>query len=76
PKSEIPKGGAWIDYRGGPGTFPSYSFSDVLKGRVPASAFHNKIVVLGASARSACSPPGCSPACSTSSPRSWPSTPG
>ena len=43
---------AWIDYRGPPGTFPTYSFSRVLRGQVPASAFRGKIVVVGAGAPS------------------------
>jgi CHASE2 domain-containing sensor protein len=42
--------GAWIDFRGGPGTIPTYSFSAVLEGRAAASAFKDKIVVIGASA--------------------------
>jgi response regulator RpfG family c-di-GMP phosphodiesterase len=43
--------GAWIDYRGGPGTIPTYSFSDVYRGRVPRSALRGKIVVVGATSR-------------------------
>jgi adenylate cyclase len=42
----------WIDYRGPPGTIPSYSFVDVLRGRAPANAFRGKTVVVGASAPS------------------------
>jgi adenylate cyclase len=42
----------WIDYRGPPGTISYYSFSDVLRGKVPASAFRDKIVVVGATAPS------------------------
>lgn len=42
----------WIDYRGPPGTVRSYSFADVLDDRVPASAFRDKIVVVGAAAPS------------------------
>ena len=42
----------WIDYRGPPGTFESYSFSDVLRGRVPDGAFRGKTVVVGATAPS------------------------
>ena len=42
----------WIDYRGPPGTFAALSFSDVLRGRVPADAFRGKIVVVGATAPS------------------------
>lgn len=43
---------AWIDYRGPPGTIPTYSFSRVLRGQVPAAAFRDKIVVVGAGAPS------------------------
>jgi len=38
---------AWIDYRGGPRTFRSYSFSAVLDGQVPPSAFRDKLVIVG-----------------------------
>lgn len=37
----------WIDYRGGPGTFPHYSFVDVMAGTVPAIAFAGKAVLIG-----------------------------
>jgi adenylate cyclase len=40
---------AWIDYAGGPGTYPTYSFIDVLRGHFPRSAFAGKLVVVGAS---------------------------
>src|SRR5436305_2762931 len=40
--------GGWIDFRGPPRTFRTYSFSDVLAGRVPASAFRGKVVLVGA----------------------------
>jgi CHASE2 domain-containing sensor protein len=40
-------GGAWIDFRGPPGTIPEVSFSDVRRGRVPASAIRGKVVVVG-----------------------------
>ena len=43
--------GAWINYRGGPGTIATYSFSDVLRGRVPQSDFHGKVVVVGATSQ-------------------------
>jgi CHASE2 domain/HD domain len=43
-------GNAWIDFRGGPGTFPTYSFSDVHDGRVDPAALRGKVVVVGASA--------------------------
>lgn len=39
--------GAWIDFRGPPGTIPEVSFSDVRRGRVPASAIRGKVVVVG-----------------------------
>jgi adenylate cyclase len=50
---DVPRGdgaSAWIDYAGPEGTFPTVSYSDVLKGRVPSSFFRGKIVVVGASA--------------------------
>ncbi|MGH2981823.1 MAG: CHASE2 domain-containing protein [Solirubrobacterales bacterium] len=40
--------GAWIDYRGGPGTIPTYSFADVLRQRTAPAALRDKIVVVGA----------------------------
>ena len=43
-------GRAWIDFRGGPGTIPAYSFSRVRQGRVNPTVFKDKIVVIGASA--------------------------
>ncbi len=43
----FPGRGALIDYRGGAGTFPTYSFSDVLDGAVKASALRGQIVVVG-----------------------------
>jgi adenylate cyclase len=46
----FPSGGsAPIDFAGTPGTIPTYSFSDVFFGRVPASAFKGRVVVVGAS---------------------------
>ena len=42
--------GAWIDYRGPPGTIPTVSFSDVVNGKVPAAKLRGKIVVVGATA--------------------------
>lgn len=45
--SEFENGHAWIDFRGGPGTFPTYSFSEVLAGRVDAARLRDKIVVVG-----------------------------
>jgi adenylate cyclase len=43
-------GKAWIDFRGPPGTFREVPFSKVLKGKVPASVFRGKTVVIGATA--------------------------
>ncbi len=45
--SHFPSNLAWIDYAGPPGTYPIYSFSDVLRGRVAARAFAGKVVVVG-----------------------------
>jgi adenylate cyclase len=42
-------GEAWIDYRGPPKTFAHYSYSRVLRGKVPPSAFRGKTVIVGAS---------------------------
>ena len=42
--------GLLINYVGKPGTFPRYSFKDVLGGTVPKELFRNKIVLIGASA--------------------------
>ena len=43
-------GKAWIDFRGPPGTIPTVSFVDVVKGRVPADMIRDHIVVVGATA--------------------------
>jgi len=48
--SRFERGGAWIDFRGPPGTIPSYHFSDVRDGRLPASAVRGKVVVVGMTA--------------------------
>jgi CHASE2 domain-containing sensor protein len=42
--------GAWIDYRGPPGTIPTLSFSDVLRGRFDPAAVRGRVVVVGAAA--------------------------
>jgi adenylate cyclase len=44
--------GAWIDYAGPPRTVPTYSFSDVLRGRIDPSRLEGRVVVVGASAPS------------------------
>jgi len=49
-REELGGGSAWIDYRGGPGTFPALSFSRVLEGRFDPAAVRGKTVVVGASA--------------------------
>jgi adenylate cyclase len=38
---------AWIDFAGPPGSVPTYSFSDVLRGAVSPRAFVGKTVVVG-----------------------------
>ena len=40
---------AWIDFRGGPKTFPTISFADLVKKRVDPTRLRGKIVVIGAS---------------------------
>jgi adenylate cyclase len=39
-----------INYRGPPKTFPHYSISDILEGKLPSGTFADKIVVVGATA--------------------------
>ena len=39
-----------INYRGPPKTFPHYSISDIIGGKLPAGTFKDKIVVVGATA--------------------------
>ncbi len=51
-RSHFGGGSAWIDYVGPAGTFPMVSFGDVYSGRIPASFFKNKIVLVGATAPS------------------------
>jgi adenylate cyclase len=38
-----------VNYRGPRGTFPTYSFVDLIKGRVPAEKLAGRIVLIGAS---------------------------
>ena len=45
--ADFPGNHAWIDYRGSPGTFRTYSFVDVLAGQVPSDAFRGKAVLVG-----------------------------
>lgn len=51
-RSAFTDGKAWIDYAGPTGTIPTVSFWRVLAGRVPASEFRGKVVVVGATAPS------------------------
>ncbi len=39
-----------INFAGPPGTFETFSYNDVLTGKVPAENFQNKIVLIGATA--------------------------
>jgi CHASE2 domain-containing sensor protein len=48
--STFEHGGAWIDFRGPPGTIPTYHFSDVRDHRLPASAVRGKVVIVGMTA--------------------------
>jgi CHASE2 domain-containing sensor protein len=50
PLSAFDGGGAWIDYRGPPGTFRTVSFGDVVTSHFRPGTFKNKIVVVGVSA--------------------------
>jgi hypothetical protein len=44
------EGGAWIDFRGPPGTIDTVSFSDLVNGRVDPARVRGRIVVVGAAA--------------------------
>ena len=46
-EAHFPGNFAWIDYAGPPGTLPTYSFSDVISGRLTPSTFVNKTVLIG-----------------------------
>jgi adenylate cyclase len=50
PPSALRGSTAWIDFAGPERTFPTVSYSDVLRGRIPSSFFRGKIVVVGLSA--------------------------
>jgi adenylate cyclase len=45
--NQFPGDSFWIDFAGPPGTVPTYHFSDVLLGHVPARAFAGKVVIVG-----------------------------
>jgi CHASE2 domain-containing sensor protein/predicted Ser/Thr protein kinase len=46
-EAHFPGNFAWIDYAGPPGTLPTYSFRDLISGRLPPSTFANKTVLIG-----------------------------
>jgi CHASE2 domain-containing sensor protein len=50
PVRTFPAQGAWIDFRGPPGTIPSVSFADLLSGVADTSRLRGRIVVVGATA--------------------------
>jgi response regulator RpfG family c-di-GMP phosphodiesterase len=50
PGSGFQDGQAWIDFRGPPGTIPTYSFSDLILGRIDPARLRGKVVVVGAGA--------------------------
>jgi HD-GYP domain-containing protein (c-di-GMP phosphodiesterase class II)/CHASE2 domain-containing sensor protein len=50
PPRAFPSEGAWIDFRGPPGTIPSVSFADLLSGTADLSRLRGRIVVVGVTA--------------------------
>ena len=50
PASRYPERGAWIDFRGPPGTIPSIPFEQVLAGKFDPAMVRDRIVVVGATA--------------------------
>ena len=50
PESRFDTDGAWIDYRGAPGTIPTVPFSELVNGEVDPQFFQDKIVIVGATA--------------------------
>jgi adenylate cyclase len=42
----------WIEFRGGPGTIRSVSFSELVEGRTPPGFFRDRVAVVGATAPS------------------------
>ena len=52
PASAFGAGGAWIDFRGPPGTIDAVSFSSLVDGKVDPALLRDRIVVVGASAPS------------------------
>jgi CHASE2 domain-containing sensor protein len=49
-RSLFSDGGAYIDYQGPPGTFPSLSFADVMRGHFSPGQVRGKVIVVGATA--------------------------
>ena len=47
-RSLFPGNGAYIDYQGRPGTFPTLSFADVMSGHFRPDLVRGKVVVVGA----------------------------
>jgi adenylate cyclase len=43
-------GAMWINYTGGPGSYPRYSFADVVRGRVDPALLRGKTLFVGATA--------------------------
>ena len=52
PDAGFEDGRAWIDFRGPPGTMPSISYADVLKGTFDPARVRGRVVVIGATAAS------------------------
>lgn len=52
PRSSFDADGAWIDFRGPPGTVETVPFSSVIEGRADPALFRDRVVVVGASAPS------------------------
>src|SRR4029450_11496277 len=50
PRSALGENTAWIDYRGGPGTIQTTSYSDVLKNNFRTGTVKDRIVVIGPAA--------------------------
>jgi CHASE2 domain-containing sensor protein len=48
PRAAYEPGGAWIDFRGPPGTIRTVSFSSLIRGEVPAGVIRGRTVVIGA----------------------------
>ena len=51
-RSSFGQGGAWIDFRGPPGTIDTVSFSALIDGRVDPALLRGRVAVIGATAPS------------------------